>query len=170
MRTLCLGVCAALLIGCGSFHGETLPDVRANLGRARIFLAAGDYRRAIEACQEEITARPSARSYVYLTYVYQAVDAYLDALAQADRWIQVEQLSRSLASGRPEELLDPPDVLARIAKELIQESARKQSDATAAMAERLDKEEVTRLWVQQKSWRVRSPEGWWFGVPPEWNW
>jgi len=170
MRALYWGVCAVLLIACGPVRGEAVPDSPANLARARIFLAAGDYRRAIEACREEVTEHPSARSYVYLTYVYHAVDAYLDALAKADRWVQVEQLSRSLAPGHPEELLDPSDILARISKELIQESARKQADLTAAMAERLDKGEVAHLWAQQKSWRLRLPDGWWFGVPPEWDW
>jgi hypothetical protein len=159
-----------LLFGCGLLPDQTVSDSRANLARARTFLAAGDFRRAIEACQQEVAERPSARSYVYLTYVYQAVDAYVDALAKADRWVQIEQLSISLAPGRPEDLLDPPESLARIAKELIQESVRKQSDVAAAMADRLDKREVARLWTQQKSWRARSPEGWWFGVPAEWDW
>jgi hypothetical protein len=159
-----------ILFGCGTPHGGTGLDRPSNLQRAKVFMAAGDYRRAIEACQNEITERPSARSYVYLTYVYQAVDAYLDALAKADRWVQVELLSLSLAAERPEDLLDPPNVLARISKELIQESVKKQSDVTAAMAERLDKREVAALWEQQKSWRAYSPDDWWFGVPAEWNW
>ena len=52
--------------------------------------------------------------------------------------VLVEHLARSLLPERPEDLLDSPDILARIAKELIQESMRKQSDAAAAIATRLD--------------------------------
>ena len=171
-RLVCLliGVSHVLLAGCATSVFGPAQDSRFNVQRAKIFLAAGDFRRAIEACQKEIAERPSADSYVYLTYVYQAVDAYLDALARSDRWVMVEQLSLSLAPGRPEDLLDPPDALARIAKELIQESVRKQSDVTAAMAARLDERTVERLWGQQKAWRARKPEGWWFGVPAEWGW
>lgn len=141
-----------------------------NLQRAKVFLAAGDYRRAIEACQHEIAEHPSAEQYVYLTYVYHALDAYADSLAKADRWVHMEQLYLNLATGRPEDLLDPPDVLARIAKELIQSAAQKQSDVTAAMATRLDDALVKRLWTQQTAWRKARPDSWWFGVPPEWAW
>ena len=165
-----IGASLVLLAGCASPVVGSAQDSRSNVQRAKLYLAAGDFRRAIEACQKEIAERPSADSYVYLTYVYQAVDAYLDALARSDRWVLVEQLSLNLAPGRPEDLLDPPDSLARIAKELIQESVRKQSDVNAAMAARLDERRVERLWGQQKAWRVRSPEGWWFGVPAEWGW
>jgi len=48
-------------------------------------------------------------------------------------------------------LLDSPDILARIAKELIQASARKQSDVSAAMAARLDERTVARLWKEQQT-------------------
>lgn len=156
--------------GCGALKAGKDHDFPSNLQRAKVFLAAADYRRAIEVCQKEITERPSATSYVYLTYVYQALDAYLDSLARTDRWVLVEQLANSLSSGRPEELLDSPDVLARIAKELIQESTRKQSDIAAAMATRLDAQTVAGLWTQQKQWRDTHPDGWWFGVPLGWGW
>ena len=43
----------------------------------RFFSTAADYRRAIEACQQDVTEHPSADSYVHLTYVYQALVAYL---------------------------------------------------------------------------------------------
>ncbi len=160
-------ICAS---GCGALGSNTAQDRSSNLQRAKVFMAAADYRRAIEACQQEITERPSAKSYVYLTYVYQALDAYLDSLARTDRWVLVEQLALSLSPGRPEELLDSPDLLARIAKELIQESTRKQSDVAAAMATRLDAQAVSRLWIQQTLWREKQPDGWWLGVPIEWGW
>ena len=171
VRPVCAAVfLASVLAGCGALVSAPAADHPSNLSRAKTFLAAGDCRRAIEACQQEITEHPSARSYVYLVYVYQAVDAYVDALARADRWVQIEQLVLSLTPNRPEETLDPPNVLARMAKELIQESVRKQSDANAVFGERLDKPTVDRLWTQQKAWRSRAPDSWWLGVPPEWGW
>lgn len=169
-RMLLVGVSLVVSSGCGTVVPRPPQDIPSNLHHIKIFLAAADYRRAIEACQKEITERPSVKSYVYLTYVYQALDAYIDSLARSDRWVQVEQLARSLSSGRPDELLDSPDVLARIAKELIQDSSRKQSDIAAAMAARLDNDVVANLWSQQKHWREQKPDGWWFGVPPEWGW
>jgi tetratricopeptide (TPR) repeat protein len=145
-------------------------ESRAHLKRARAYLAAGDYRRAVEACQRQIDEQPSAESYVYLTYVYQAIDGYLDHLSKTDRWIGVEQLYLNLAMRGAEDLTDPPDVLARIAKEIIQGSVRQQSDVSAAMAARLDKATVERLWKQQTAWRAAKPESWWSGVPEGWNW
>jgi hypothetical protein len=135
-----------------------------------VFLAAGDYRRALNACQKEIEEAPSAASYIYLTYVLQAVEGYLDHLASIDRWVGVEQLYWNLIFQGPQDLTDPPDVLARIAKEIIQDGSRKQSDVTAAMAARLDDAEVARLWKQQTTWRKERPDSWWSGVPAEWNW
>ncbi len=133
------------------------------------------WRRVITAAhwkpvREEVEEAPSAASYVYLTYVFQAIDGYLDHLATTDRWVGVEQLYWNLISQGPQDLTDPPDVLARIAKEIIQESSRKQSDVTAAMAARLDASEVARLWKQQTAWRNERPVGWWAGVPAEWGW
>lgn len=164
-----------LLVGCASEAGwvgasRTEEQAESNLRRAKVFLAAGDFRRAIEACQREIVAHPSAERYVYLTYVYHAIDAYAEFLAKTDRWVHMEQLYLNLATGRPEDLVDPPDVLARIAKEVIQLAAQKQADMTAAMATRLDDALVKRLWMQQTAWRKAQPESWWFGVPPEWMW
>lgn len=164
------GILFMVSLGCGTLGSGADHGMPSNLQRARVFLAGADYRRAIEACQKEVTEHPSATSYVYLTYVYQALDAYLDYLARTDRWVLVEQLALSLSPGRPEDLHDSPDVLARIAKELIQQSSRKQSDATAAMAARLDEHAVNALWTQQKKWRELQPDGWWFGVPIEWGW
>jgi hypothetical protein len=166
---ICLLVGCALEPGWAGASKAEEPAV-SNLQRAKVFLAAGDFRRAIEACQREIVDRPSADRYVYLTYVYQALDAYAEFLAKTDRWVHVEQLYLNLATSRPEDLVDPPDVLARIAKEMIQSAAQKQADVTAAMATRLDDALVKRLWTQQTAWRKAHPESWWFGVPPEWMW
>jgi tetratricopeptide (TPR) repeat protein len=143
---------------------------RDHLKRAKVFLAAADYRRALEACQREVEEAPSAESYTYLTYVFQALDAYLEALAKEDRWVGVEHLFLNLATRDTQDLVDPPDVLARIAKEIIQDSVRRQADITAAMATRLDKTATERLWRQQTEWRKANPDGWWAGVPAEWKW
>ncbi|WP_447972847.1 hypothetical protein [Nitrospira sp. Kam-Ns4a] len=145
-------------------------DGPGHLKKAKIFLAAGDYRRAVEACQRQVDEFPSAESYVYLTYVYHALDGYLDHLAKNDRWVQVGQLYLNLAFRGSEDLVDPPDVLARIAKEVIQDSVRQQSDISAAMAARLDNQTVARLWKQQTAFRQARPESWWAGVPDEWAW
>ena len=142
----------------------------SQLQRAKIFLQAADYRRAIDACQEEVRTRPSAAAYVYLTYVYLALDQYLNHLAQSDQWVTVELVYLNLASGRVEDLTDPPDVLARVAKEVIQQALQRQADVTAAMAKRLDGSLVLELWKQQAAWREARPIDWWFGVPPEWRW
>lgn len=143
---------------------------RPHLARAKVFLAAGDYRRALEACRREVEEAPSARSYVYLTYVYHALDGYLDSLSRSDKWVAVEQLSVNLAGDAPPTLLDPPEVLARIAKEIIQGAVQKQADVTAAMAARLDTELTNRLWKEQAAWRASHPNNWWSGVPDSWGW
>ncbi|MGH7205729.1 MAG: hypothetical protein ACREI2_05925 [Nitrospiraceae bacterium] len=143
---------------------------RDHLMRAKIFLAAGDYRRALEACLREVDEAPSAESYVYLTYIYQAIDGYLEHLSKTDRWVAVEQLYLNLAARGVEDLVDPPDVLARIAKEIIQGAVQKQSDVSAAMAAKLDEKTVARLWQQQTAWRKARPDSWWSGVPAGWGW
>lgn len=143
---------------------------RNNLSRATVFLAAADYRHAVEMCQKEVEEAPSAESYVYLTYVYHALNGYLDHLAKTEQWVKVEQLYVNLAFRGVDALTDPPDILARMAKEIIHESANRQSDATAAMAVRLDEAAVDRLWKQQTAWRKAKPDSWWAGAPPEWRW
>ncbi len=60
-----------------------------HLHRAKIYLAAGDYRRAVEACQRNVDETPSVESYVYLIYVYHAIDGYQEWLAQQDNWSEV---------------------------------------------------------------------------------
>lgn len=168
----CLLVCLSLVAVMGPWTGEVRAGERGrdHLRRAKVYLAAADYRRAIEACQREIEEAPSAASYVYLTYVYQALDGYVEHLAKSDQWVPIELLYRSLVLTSTQDLVDPPDVLARIAKEMIQDGARRQSDVAAAMAARLDKELVARLWRAQTAWRAAKPEGWWTGVPDEWGW
>lgn len=163
-------VCLALALPAAACAEGPQAAPHEHLQRAKVFLAAGDYRRAIEACQREVETSPSAASYVYLTYVYQALSGYLEALAKEDRWVAVEHLYLSLAARQVEDLVDPPDVLARIAKEIIHESAQRQSDVAAAMAARLDKAETERLWQQQTAWRKTHPGSWWSGVPEAWRW
>lgn len=141
-----------------------------HLDRAAVFLRAGDYRQALESCLAEVRDAPSARSYVYLTYTYHALDGYLQHLANTDQWVRVEQLYVNLSTGRVEDLLDPPDVLARIAKEVIQQSVQRQADVIAAMAARLDEALVKQLWQEQAAWRQARPDDWWSGVPPQWQW
>lgn len=138
------------------------------LAKTNLFLAAADYRRALEACQRAIDDAPSAAHYIHLTYVYQAIDAYLEHLSQEERWTAVEQLYLNLAYRDPEDLVDPPGGLARMAKEMIQASVRQQSDVSAAMANRLDRAESDRLWVEQTQWRAANPKTWWQGMPAAW--
>ena len=142
----------------------------SHLQRGTVFLKAGDYRQAVEVCQAEVREAPSAQSYVALTYVYHALNGYVDHLAATDQWVRVEQLYLNLVTGRTEDLLDPPDVLARIAKELIQQAVQRQADVTAAMAARLDATLVKQMWQEQTVWRQTRPADWWSGVPPQWHW
>jgi hypothetical protein len=154
----------------GSRAPAASEQLSVHLARAKVFLAAADYRRAVSACLREVDERPGAASYVYLTYVYHALDGYLDHLAKEDKWVAVEMLYLNLAGHDVENLTDPPDVLARIAKEIIQGSARKQADIYAAMAARLDIETTNRLWQEQTAWRAARPASWWLGVPASWHW
>ena len=102
--------------------------------------------------------------------VYHALNGYLEHLASTDQCVRVEQLYVNLIAGQPDDLVDPPDVLARIAKELIQQAVQRQADVTAAMAARLDEALVKQLWQEQASWRQSRPADWWFGAPPKWQW
>lgn len=166
-----MGLGGVLLWGLSAAVPPALAEATpTHLQRAKIYLAATDYRRAIQACERELEDRPSAASYVYLTYVYQALSAYLDHLAKTDRWVVVEQVFINLASEGIRDLVDPPSVLPRMAKEMLHESLRQQSDVTAAMATRLDQPLVNRLWQQQAAWRKAQPDAWWAGVPEAWNW
>ncbi len=170
-----IGIAAFVLLLAGAPGGDFVlasaeNGVRPNLARAKVFLAAGDYRHALEACEQEIAQAPSAAGYVYLTYLYQAIGGYLDHLAKTDGWKEVEQLYLNLASRDTEDLIDPPGGLARMAMEVIKSSVRQKSDANAAMATRLDPDMTQRLWQQQAAWREAQPESWWKGVPASWNW
>jgi hypothetical protein len=161
-----------VFLGQGAAFGEPGKVLSAmspsGLTKANLFLASGDYRRALEVCQKEIDNTPSAASYIHLTYVYQAIDAYLEHLSQEERWMAVEHLYLNLAYRDSEGLVDPPGGLARMAKEMIQTSVRQQSDVSATMANRLDKAESDRLWVEQAQWRAANPKTWWQGVPRAW--
>ena len=165
------GLLIALVWGMASAETErSLPmTAHAALAKATVFLAAGDYRRALDVCQRQIDEAPSAASYIHLTYVYQAIDAYLEHLSQEERWMAVEHLYLNLAYRDAEDLVDPPGGLARMAKEMIQTSVRQQSDVSAAMANRLDRAESDRLWQEQAQWRGANPKTWWQGVPAAWG-
>ncbi|HSN05660.1 MAG TPA: hypothetical protein VLS44_11780 [Nitrospira sp.] len=138
---------------CGGPHAAL-----SSFQRAKGFPAAGDFRRAIEVCRADVSERPSASSYVALPSVYHALDACLDSLAEADRWLAVESLAQSLPAGGPKELLDSRDMLPRIGKALISSSVK------------LDEQAVAVLWGQQQVRREHRRGDWWFGVPEEWTW
>ena len=146
------------------------PENNDPLSRAKIYLSAGDYRRAVEACQLNIDQRPSVESYVYLIYVYHAIDGYLDWLAQQDNWGEVGRLSLSMVNRGTMDLVDPPDMLSRMAKEVLQEGLRQQFDVTSSMANRLNKNRVDEMWLEMKAWQKVHPNTWWSGVPESWNW
>lgn len=137
--------------------------------RLPVYLAAGDYRRAIEACERALDESPSVTAYVRLTYVYHALDAYLDHLSKEERWVAVEHLYLNLAHRDVGDLVDPPGGLARMAKEMIQTGAQQQADVNAALATRLNKAEADRLWSEQTLWRQTNPQAWWHGLPPAWR-
>lgn len=149
---------------------ETTSERSLHLMGAKIYLKAGDYRRAIEACQRQIDDHPSVESYVYLAYVYQALDGYLMSLAKQEDYVKVEQLSLNLTAREIIDLIDPPNVMPRMAQELIHEGIRQQFDVTAGMANRLNHARTDELWTQQAAWRESNPDGWWAGIPPEWKW
>jgi hypothetical protein len=149
-------------------HDPNRSDRPKSLNKVSTYMTAGDYRRALEECQRSLELDPSAGGYVYLTYVYQAIEAYLKTLDQAEQWLAVEQLYLNLAHRDAEDLIDPPGGLARMAKETIQASVRQQGDLSAAMATRLNREETGRLWAQQARWRTDHPDNWWFGIPDVW--
>ena len=142
----------------------------SHLHRAKVYLTAGDYRRALEACQRYVDERPSVEGYVYIAYVLQAMDGYLDDLAKRDEWVKVGQLSLNLTTRNTMDIADPRDPLTRMARELIHEGIRQQFDMTAAMANRLDKAKTDQLWAQQTAWRNVHPHHWWAGVPDVWGW
>jgi hypothetical protein len=162
-----------VMLGGGLAFGEqagSAPSVmRTSLEKAHIYLTAGDYRRALEVCKKEIDDAPSVDAYIHLTYVFHAIDAYLDHLSREERWNTVEQLYLNLAYKDPQDLIDPPGGLTRIAKEMIQTGVHQQSDVSAAMATRLNKSEADRLWQQQTQWRTANPDTWWAGIPDAWR-
>ena len=170
--TMVTGLVAVAILSIGPVWGESDPPslsaAAANLSKASLYLAAGDYRRALEACQQSIDGAPSAAGYIHLTYVYHAIDAYLGHLSEQEQWMAVEHLYLNLAYRHTEDLIDPPGGLARMAKEMIQTSVRQQSDVSAAMASRLDKTESDRLWKEQAAWRVANPNTWWQSAPTAW--
>lgn len=162
-----------VMLGGGAAFGEPAAvaagSPRTSLTKAHIYLGAGDYRRALEVCQREIDDEPSVEAYIHLTYVFHAIDAYLDHLSREERWNTVEQLYLNFAYKDSQDLIDPPGGLARMAKEMIQTGVHQQSDVSAAMATRLNKSEADRLWQQQTQWRTANPQTWWTGIPDAWR-
>jgi tetratricopeptide (TPR) repeat protein len=140
------------------------------LAHAKVYLMAGDYRRAVETCQENIDRNPSVEAYVYLAYVYQAIDGYLGSLAKQEDYVKVEQLALNLTARDNLDLIDPPNVMPRMAQEIIHEGIRQQFDVTAAMANRLSRTRTDELWTQQTRWRELNSDSWWTGIPDEWQW
>lgn len=140
----------------------------SSVEKTGLYLKAGDYRRALEVCERALQDMPSAEAYLHLTYVYQAIDAYLEQLSKDESWTAVEQLYLNLAYRHTEDLVDPPGGLARMAKEMIQTSVRQQSDLSAAMAVRLNKAGSDRLWQEQAQWRKAHPTTWWRALPDSW--
>jgi len=158
------------LLGISGILPEVVKGQTPELTRAKVFLGAGDYRRAVEACQRNIDQYPSVESYVYLAYVYQAIDGYLAYLVKQEDYVKVEQLSLNLTAREVIDIIDPPNVMPRMAQELIHEGLRQQFDITASMANRLNRARTDELWVQQAAWRKSQPDAWWAGVPTEWRW
>lgn len=150
--------------------GQISATTNEHLARTKIFLMAGDYRRAVEACQKNIDLYPSVEAYVYLAYVYQALAGYLDSLVKKEDYVQVEQLALNLTAREVIDLIDPPTMLARMAQELIHEGIRQQFDVTSAMANRLSRTRTEELWAQQSRWREAKPDSWWAGAPEAWGW
>ena len=174
-RTIHLSLLVVFLGWCltgtsASVAESSMPNVQPPLARAKVYLAAGDYRRAVEACQLNIDQSPSVESYVYLIYVYHALDGYLESLAKRDEWVQVGQLSLSMVNRGTMDLVDPPDMLARMAKEILHEGIRQQYDVAAGMANRLDKTRADELWLEVRAWEKTRPDNWWAGVPEQWQW
>ena len=173
LLVLCLGWC---LTGTGVSVADVgngpraLPGIQHPLTRAKVYLAAGDYRRAVEACQMNIDQSPSVESYVYLIYVYHALDGYLESLSKRDEWVKVGQLSLSMVNRGTMDLVDPPDMLARMAKEILHEGIRQQYDVVAGMANRLDRTRAGDLWLEVRAWEKTRPDNWWAGGPEQWKW
>ena len=149
---------------------SSMQSVQAPLVRAKVYLAAGDYRRAVEACQMNIDQSPSVESYVYLIYVYHALDGYLEWLAKRDEWVKVGQLALSMVDRGTLDLVDPPGLLDRMAKELLHEGIRQQYDLVAGLANRLDRSRADEIWLEMKAWKKTHSENWWAGVPEQWQW
>jgi tetratricopeptide (TPR) repeat protein len=165
---LVFGLCG--LLGVSESLAKTDQVSATELARAKVFVQAGDYRRAVEACQRNIDHHPSVEAYVYLAYVYQAIDGYLAFLAKQEDYVKVEQLSLNLTAREVIDIIDPPNIMARMAQELIHEGVRQQFDIAASMANRLNRSRTDALWLQQAVWREAQPDSWWAGVPKEWPW
>ena len=172
---MCLGVgvilLGTLILSNGWAQSDEILILPSKpLANVKVYLMAGDYRRAVGACQENIDRNPSVEAYVYLAYVYQAIDGYLGSLAKQEDYGKIEQLALNLTTREVLDLLDPPNVMPRMAQEIIHEGIRQQFDVTATMANRLSRTRTDELWAQQTRWREVKPDSWWTGIPDEWQW
>jgi len=149
--------------------GQTHSPPQGELKKLATYLAAADYRGALEECRRRIEADPSVDGYVHLTYVYHAIGAYLTFLEGSEQWRAVEQLYVNLAHRNAQDPIDPPGGLAGVAKETIQANVQRQADLTAAMATRLDRKATERLRGQQRAWRAEHSQDWWTTVPEAWR-
>ena len=173
MMSLAVGVFLLVVLTPSPGWAQSAPiSVTTNeyLSHAKVYLMAGDYRRAVEACQQNIDRYPSVEAYVFLAYVYEAIDGYLGSLVKQEDYVKVEQLALHLTARDILDLIDPPSILPRMAQELIHEGIRQQFDVTAAMANRLSRTRTDELWTQQTLWRELKPDSWWTGAPDDWQW
>ena len=74
---LLVGLCLWVAVQGAVLARLAAAEQPSHLQRAAVFLNAADYRQAVEACQAAVRETPSARTYVFLTYVYHALDGYL---------------------------------------------------------------------------------------------
>ena len=83
-------------------------------------LTAGPVRsepaRVVSTSTSANLAKVITASYIHLTYVYHAIDAYLEHLSQYEQWMAVEHLYLNLAYRHIEDLVDPSSGLPRMAK------------------------------------------------------
>lgn len=140
--------CLCWVPGCAGEGVQGSHAAPPNFQQTKVFLVVRDFRPGIEAGWADVIERPSASRDVALTYVDHALDAYLDSLAKADRWVAVELLAQSLSAGGPEGRRSCWTFRIFSRGLLIQSSARKQVDVSAALATRLDEQAVAVSWGQ----------------------
>ena len=91
-------------------------------------------------------------------------------LAQQVNWGDVGRVAMSMVNRGTLDLVDPQDMLSRMAKEILKEGIRQQFDIVAGTANRLNKPRADEMWLERKAWQEAHPHDWWTGVPESWNW